>query len=155
MSLTPRHFFTSWTIIFSLPPSPVSAESGRDIGLVCGSSSVTVTLLLFWSMIYRLGRGRVVVSLWSWNKKEGGVVGMWRQEGAQVQREVCGVHHSHSDSELLSLRYRRQSNTSLMLRFDEGACFLFTKIYMRSRRCYYHPGRWKMEESSSCPGRGR
>lgn len=32
ISFTPRHFFTNWTIILSLPPSPVSPESGMEIG---------------------------------------------------------------------------------------------------------------------------
>ena len=32
MSLTPRHFLTSWTIILILPPSPVSPESGTEMG---------------------------------------------------------------------------------------------------------------------------
>jgi hypothetical protein len=39
MSLTPKHFLTSWTIILTLPPSPVSPDSGTEIG---GSSSVGV-----------------------------------------------------------------------------------------------------------------
>ena len=32
ISLTPRHFLTSWTIILILPPSPVSPESGTEMG---------------------------------------------------------------------------------------------------------------------------
>src|ERR1700722_1072567 len=41
MSLTPRHFLTSWTIIFIFPPSPVSAESCTDMGGQEGSSSMS------------------------------------------------------------------------------------------------------------------
>lgn len=43
MSLTPRHFFTSWTIILSFPPSPVSPESGTEIGGPGASSSIVVS----------------------------------------------------------------------------------------------------------------
>src|SRR6267154_3921759 len=32
MSLTPEHFLTSWTIILSFPPSPVSPESCNEMG---------------------------------------------------------------------------------------------------------------------------
>lgn len=41
MSFTPRHFFTSWTIIFSFPPSPWSPVSGTEIGGPGASSSWT------------------------------------------------------------------------------------------------------------------
>ena len=39
MSLTPRHFLTSWTIILSLPLSPASPLSGTATAAVVSSST--------------------------------------------------------------------------------------------------------------------
>lgn len=49
MSFTPKHFLTSCTIIFIFPPSPVSPESGTEIGGP-GASSSTWWSSLSWSV---------------------------------------------------------------------------------------------------------
>ena len=40
ISLTPKHFLSNCMIILSLPPSPVSPESGTEIGSPGASSSI-------------------------------------------------------------------------------------------------------------------